>query len=130
MECGGSMPPCRTGRVSLHSASMNRRLFGDNLKWLTNKNVFPDASVDLVNLAPPFNPNANYNVLFEEATGEASQAQFHAFTDTWEWTRDADDTLRRTQGRLYRQFVHTCPNASVVELVEALKKVLKTSPMK
>jgi len=127
---------------------MNRLLFGDNLGWLRNKNVFPDASVDLVYLDPPFNSNANYNVLFKGAerrgqprdertkcepkavasgrersqpTGEASQAQFHAFTDTWEWTREVDDT--------YRQFLDTCPNASVVELVEALKKFLKTSPM-
>ncbi len=100
---------------------MNRLLFGDNLKWLRDTKVFPDASVDLVYLDPPFNSNANYNVLFKEASGEASQAQFHAFTDTWEWTREVDDT--------YRSFVDTCPNASVVELVEALKKFLKTSPM-
>lgn len=38
--------------------------------------------------APPFNSNANYNVLFKEASGESSRAQFHAFTDTWEWTAD------------------------------------------
>jgi site-specific DNA-methyltransferase (adenine-specific) len=69
---------------------MNRLLFGDNLKpkqsvdaavlflpqWLQDKNVFPDASVDLVYLDPPFNSNANYNVLFKEASGAASQAQF------------------------------------------------------
>ena len=100
---------------------MNRLLFGDNLGWLRDAKVFPDACVDLVYLDPPFNSNANYNVLFKEAGGEASQAQFHAFTDTWEWTREVDAT--------YRQFVDTCPNASVVELVEALKRFLKTSPM-
>jgi len=100
---------------------MNRLLFGDNLKWLRDKNVFPDASVDLVYLDPPFNSNANYNVLFKEASGESSQAQFHAFTDTWEWTADVDAT--------YAEFVDNCPNASVVEMVEALKKFLKTSPM-
>jgi DNA modification methylase len=100
---------------------MNRLLFGDNLKWLHDRKVFPDGSVDLVYLDPPFNSNANYNVLFKEASGEASQAQFHAFTDTWEWTADVDAT--------YAEFVDNCPNASVVELVEALKKFLKTSPM-
>ena len=31
---------------------------------------------------PPFNSNADYNVLFREASGEASPAQFHAFTDS------------------------------------------------
>jgi 16S rRNA G966 N2-methylase RsmD len=34
---------------------MKHLLFGDNLKWLRDKNVFPDASVDLVYLDPPFN---------------------------------------------------------------------------
>jgi adenine specific DNA methylase Mod len=100
---------------------MNRLLFGDNLKWLRDRNIFPDASVDLVYLDPPFNSNANYNVLFKEASGEASQAQFHAFTDTWEWTADVDAT--------YAEFVDNCPNTSIVELVGALKKFLKTSPM-
>jgi DNA modification methylase len=120
---------CRRGAVPLHCADMNRLLFGDNLKWLRDRNIFPDAhpdtmsgqAVDLVYLDPPFNSNATYNVLFKEASGEASQAQFHAFTDTWEWTADVDAT--------YAEFVDNCPNASVVELVEALKKFLKTSPM-
>jgi hypothetical protein len=50
---------------------MNRPLFGDNLKWLRDTKIFPDASVDLVYLDPPFNSNADYNVLFREASGEA-----------------------------------------------------------
>lgn len=45
---------------------MNRLYFGDNLKWLRDKRCqsgsdFPDASVDLVHLDPPFNSNADYN---------------------------------------------------------------------
>jgi 16S rRNA G966 N2-methylase RsmD len=70
---------------SLHFAGMNRLLFGDNLKpkrrgdatvsflpqWLRDTKVFPDASVDLVYLDPPF--NANYNVLFKEASGKGSR---------------------------------------------------------
>jgi hypothetical protein len=47
---------------------MNRLLFGDNLKWLRDPKLFPDASVDLVYLGPPFNSNADYNVLFREAS--------------------------------------------------------------
>lgn len=54
---------------------MNRLLFGDNLKWLRDVKLFPDASIDLVYLDPPFNSNADYNVLFREASGEASE--FH-----------------------------------------------------
>jgi hypothetical protein len=61
---------------------MNRLYFGDNLKWLSDRKEFPDASVDLVYLDPPFNSNADYNVLFREPSGQVSQAQFHAFTDT------------------------------------------------
>ena len=91
---------------------MNRLYFGDNLKWLSDRKEFPDASVDLVYLDPPFNSNADYNVLFREPSGQVSQAQFHAFTDTWSWA-DAADT--------YHQFIDTCPNLAVVELMEALK---------
>jgi hypothetical protein len=45
---------------------MNRLLFGDNLKWLRDKKLFPDESVDVVYLDSPFNSNADYNVLFRE----------------------------------------------------------------
>jgi len=41
-----------------------------------------DASVDLIYLDPPFNSNANYNVLFKEKSGEESAAQITAFEDT------------------------------------------------
>jgi site-specific DNA-methyltransferase (adenine-specific) len=99
---------------------MNRLLFGDNLKWLRDTKIFPDESVDLVYLDPPFNSNADYNVLFREGSGEASQAQFHAFTDTWNWA-DAAQT--------FAEFVDTCPNTAVVEMVEALHSFLKNSPM-
>ena len=43
--------------------------------------------------------------------GEASQAQFHAFTDTWNWA-DAAQT--------YAEFVDDCPNTAVVEMMDAL----------
>jgi DNA modification methylase len=99
---------------------MNRLYFGDNLKWLAERKEFPDASVDLVYLDPPFNSNADYNVLFREPSGQVSQAQFHAFTDTWSWA-DAADT--------YHEFIDNCPNVAVVDLMEALHSFLKTSPM-
>jgi site-specific DNA-methyltransferase (adenine-specific) len=68
---------------------MNRLFFGDNLGWLRDPKEFPDETVDLVYLDPPFNSNADYNVLFREASGEASQAQFHVFNDTWSWADSA-----------------------------------------
>src|SRR6266550_693301 len=59
---------------------MNRLYFGDNLKWLSDRKEFPDASVDLIYLDPPFNSSADYNVLFREPSGQVSQAQFHGYT--------------------------------------------------
>ena len=99
---------------------MNRLYFGDNLKWLSDRKEFPDASVDLVYLDPPFNSNADYNVLFHEPSGSVSQAQFHAFTDTWSWA-DAAET--------YHAFIDNCPNVAVVELMEAFHSFLRNSPM-
>ena len=99
---------------------MNRLYFGDNLEWLRDRREFPDASVDLVYLDPPFNSNADYNVLFHEPSGSVSQAQFHAFTDTWSWA-DAAET--------YHAFIDNCPNVAVVELMEAFHSFLRNSPM-
>src|SRR5438105_15375241 len=99
---------------------MNRLYFGDNLKWLSDRKEFPDASVDLVYLDPPFNSNADYNVLFREPSGTVSQAQFHAFTDTWSWADDAGT---------YHELIDKCPNIAVVEFIEALHNLLKHSQM-
>ena len=52
---------------------MNRLYFGDNLERLRDRSEFPDATVDLVYLDPPFNSNADYNVLFREPSGVVSQ---------------------------------------------------------
>jgi site-specific DNA-methyltransferase (adenine-specific) len=41
----------------VNSLRMNRLFFGDNLGWLRGTKEFPDASVDLVYLDPPFNSN-------------------------------------------------------------------------
>jgi DNA modification methylase len=45
--------------------------------------------VDLVYLDPPFNSNADYNVLFDEQDGTRSAAQIKAFGDTWQWDQAA-----------------------------------------
>ena len=76
----------------------NTLYFGDNLEVLRER--VKDESVDLVYLDPPFNSNANYNVLFRAPTGEASPAQVEAFKDTWEWGEIAeaayDDVMRES----------------------------------
>lgn len=60
--------------------------YGDNLDVM--RRHLKDETIDLVYLDPPFNSNANYNVLFEEH-GEKATAQVQAFTDTWTWDTDA-----------------------------------------
>jgi adenine specific DNA methylase Mod len=62
---------------------MNKLFFGDNLDMLQRH--IKDESVDLVYLDPPFNSNANYNVLFRERGDVPSEAQAEAFRDTWSW---------------------------------------------
>lgn len=68
----------------------NQLYFGDNLDVL--RRYVADASVDLVYLDPPFNSNANYNVLFKEHDGANDTmdncvvepaSQIQAFEDTW-----------------------------------------------
>lgn len=61
----------------------NALYYGDNLAVL--REHIKDESVDLVYLDPPFNSNANYNVLFKAPDGQQSQAQIEAFEDTWHW---------------------------------------------
>ena len=55
--------------------------YGDCLEWMEQ---WGDECVDLIYLDPPFNSNANYNILFSNAdSGE--KAQYRAFNDTWHW---------------------------------------------
>ncbi len=69
---------------------MNRLYYGDNLDVLRDRSHFPDASVDLVYLDPPFNSNRSYNVLFKTRSGAESQAQIEAFDDTWTWSQQVE----------------------------------------
>lgn len=66
---------------------MNTLYYGDNLDVM--RRYLADESVDLVYLDPPFNSNADYNVLFAERDGTQAQAQFKAFGDTWTWDTEA-----------------------------------------
>jgi site-specific DNA-methyltransferase (adenine-specific) len=66
--------------------------YGDNLDIL--RKYIPDESVDLIYLDPPFNSKKDYNILFKETSGLESEAQIHAFTDSWHWTQAAQDTYQ------------------------------------
>lgn len=72
---------------------MNQLFFGDNLDWLRNKGFFPDASVDLIYLDPPFNSKRDYNLLFKSPKGKQSEAQIEAFKDSWSWGDQAEKEL-------------------------------------
>ena len=69
----------------------NRLYYGDNLDVLREQ--VKDESVDLVYLDPPFNSNANYNILFKSPAGASSDAQIEAFEDTWHWNDKAEDAF-------------------------------------
>jgi site-specific DNA-methyltransferase (adenine-specific) len=71
----------------------NMLFYGDNLDIL--QRYIRNESVDLVYLDPPFNSNANYNVLFAQKDGEQSSAQIRAFEDTWQWDENAIKTYTR-----------------------------------
>jgi site-specific DNA-methyltransferase (adenine-specific) len=70
---------------------LNTLFYGDNLDVL--RESVADGSVDLVYLDPPFNSNANYNILFKSKTGDGSDAQIEAFEDTWHWNDKAEDAF-------------------------------------
>ncbi|MBL8577712.1 MAG: restriction endonuclease [Mesorhizobium sp.] len=95
---------------------MNELHFGDNLDVLRN---MPAEVVDLIYLDPPFNSNANYNVLYGTKRGGPSQAQSHAFEDTWTWGRDAQRALNETAAR----------HLEAGALLDAFKKVFGDSKM-
>lgn len=51
-----------------------------------------DESVYLIYFDPPFNSNANYNVLFKEGSGKQSASQIMAFKNTWHRGTRAEET--------------------------------------
>ncbi|MEX0776397.1 MAG: DNA methyltransferase [Phycisphaeraceae bacterium] len=90
-----------------HSGSADPRFtntlfYGDNLDVL--RRHVADASVDLVYLDPPFNSNADYNVLFAERDKTESAAQIRAFEDTWKWDEAAaaafNEAIQSGHGRV------------------------------
>ena len=65
----------------------NTLYYGDNLDIL--RRYVADESVELIYLDPPFNSNADYNVLFAEKDGTKPHSQIKAFKDTWTWDLEA-----------------------------------------
>ena len=79
------------------SLQPNALYYGDCLDWMSQ---WDDGSVDLIYLDPPFNSNANYNILYTANGG--SQAQYRAFDDTWTWDEAAADRFARLENAVGR----------------------------
>ena len=96
----------------------NALYYGDNLSVL--REHIKDESVDLVYLDPPFNSNANYNLLFKAPGGEQSQAQIEAFEDTWHWNDVAE---------LAFDEVMKSGNSNAADMLRALRSFLGENDM-
>ncbi|MDP9112069.1 MAG: restriction endonuclease [Acidobacteriota bacterium] len=104
---------------------MNRLHYGDNLAILRQRDdagrtVIDSESVDLIYLDPPFNSQANYNVLFKSPAGEKSHAQIEAFGDTWHWGDEAERAF---------DDVMNSRNTDAVELLRAFRSFLRENDM-
>lgn len=97
---------------------MNKLYYGDNLTVL--RGSVDDESVDLIYLDPPFNSQANYNVLFRSTAGEKSRAQIEAFDDTWHWGDEAE---------LAFDGVISSGNSEAAEILRAMRAFLKENDM-
>lgn len=96
----------------------NHLYYGDNLDILRNN--FADESVDLIYLDPPFNSQANYNVLFRAPSGQQSKAQIEAFEDTWHWNEHAEAA--------FDGVMHS-GNGDAAEMLRAMRSFLKENDM-
>ncbi len=66
----------------------NSLYYGDCLEVMRE---WDNDSIDLIYLDPPFNSDADYNILY--STDSAGVAQTRAFADTWSWDDAASDRL-------------------------------------
>ncbi len=98
----------------------NTLYYGDNLDILRHRDYFPNESVDLIYLDPPFNSSRSYNVLFKDESGLESEAQITAFDDTWHWGHNAEAT--------YHDLITDAP-AGVAAAVGALRTIVGTNQM-
>ena len=96
----------------------NRLYYGDNLDVLRNE--IHSESIDLVYLDPPFNSNANYNILFKSPSGVGADSQIEAFEDTWHWNDKAEAAFHD---------VMRSGNTDVAELLRAMRGFLKENDM-
>lgn len=95
----------------------NALYYGDNLTIL--RRYIRDESVDLIYIDPPFNSNANYNILFKEQDGSRAAAQIKAFTDTWRWDQGASEAYDELMAY----------GGKIAQAMQAFRQLLGTSDM-
>ena len=71
-----------------------RALYTGDCLDIMNEHI-AEQSVDLIYLDPPFNSNSHYNLPFKSKDKSLRPAE--AFNDTWEWTVQDADNLRRLE---------------------------------
>ena len=86
---------------------------------------------DLIYLDPPWNSNANYNILWDKGDNadKGFTAQEIAFTDIWHWTDDADErvrTLCEAHDKIHPQ-APKYPLRRVSQVMQGLKLVIGES---
>jgi len=101
---------------------VNKLWFGDNLEVLRNRDEFPNDFVDLIYLDPPFNSNATYNMLFKETSGDQSEAQIHAFEDTWQWVTGQTEVV-------YNELIRDADYPDLANLIQSLVTFLGRNAM-
>lgn len=97
--------------------AQNLLYYGDNLDVL--RRHVRDESIDLIYLDPPFNSDANYNVLFAAKDGTQASAQIHAFEDTWHWDQAAAESYEKAVER----------GGPVADVLHAFRTFLGTNDM-
>ena len=98
----------------------NSLYYGDNLEVLRYRDDFPNDSIDLIYLDPPFNSKRDYNVLYSTPAGHESDSQITAFEDSWRWGDQAEQE--------HLEFVRQA-NTELSELIQSLRNFLKETDM-
>ena len=74
----------------------NTLYYGDCLDIMRD---FPDESIDLICLDPPFNSDQKYNNIFKNS-GLRTEVQIKAFDDTWEWNPKSAERVERVKNAI------------------------------
>jgi DNA modification methylase len=100
----------KKGATPMAQPKANTLYYGDNLSWMRK---WPDEKFDLIYLDPPFNSNADYNMIF------GAGAQIRAYDDIWQWGEEA--------AKDFDEALQTTPK--IADTVSGFQKIMPESPM-